>query len=92
VDRVELEEAGEVEESLDGAIVKGNSIVVTASGGCCRVVGAHVRSSLESLIDGSSLARCKMEESGDAANSYNEIMRHYFPPMESYFCNKLSVY
>jgi hypothetical protein len=92
VDRVEVEEAGEVEESLDGAIVEGNSIVVTASGGCCRVVGAHVRWSPESLIDRSSLARCEVEESGDAANSYSEIMRHYYPPSESYFCNKLSVY
>jgi hypothetical protein len=46
---------------LDGAIVEGNSIVVTASGGCCRVVGAHVRWSPESLIDRSSLARCEVE-------------------------------
>jgi hypothetical protein len=88
VDRVEVEEAGEVEESLDGAIGEGNNIVVTASGGCCRVVGAHVRWSPESLIDRSSLARCEVEEtarceveeSGDAANRYSEIMRHYYPP------------
>jgi hypothetical protein len=82
VDRVEVEEAGEVEESLDGAIGEGNNIVVTASGGCCRVVGAHVRWSPESLIDRSSLARCEVEECGDAA-CYSEIMRQYFPRRES---------
>jgi hypothetical protein len=38
VDSLEVEEAGEVEETVDAAIVVGKSIVVTASGGCCRVV------------------------------------------------------
>jgi hypothetical protein len=88
VDSLEVEEASEVEETVDAAIVVGKSIVVTASGGCCRVVVAHVGGSLESLID-----RGGGGGEWGCGNSYSQIVRQlgFFPPRESYLYNKLSI-